>query len=145
MKTFMAYDESNIFARIIRGEAPAYKVFEDDETLAFLDVMPQSDGHTLVLPKMPAEDLFGLKEPYASAVIRTARHIARGIDAAFKPAGIRLMQLNGAAAGQTVFHFHLHVIPCHTGITDRSHGQQLAESRILEMHAQKLREALSSL
>jgi len=141
----MAYDDNNIFARILRDEASAYQVFEDDETMAFLDVMPLSDGHTLVLSKMPAENLFSLVEPYTSAVFRTAQHVARGVDSAFEPDGIRLMQLNRAAAGQTVFHFHLHIIPCYAGVAEQKHGGKLAEAKTLEICAQKLRDAIAGL
>ena len=111
----MAYDPNNIFARIIRGEAQAHRVYEDDATLAFLDLMPQSDGHTLILPKAPAENLFDLDARAAGAVILTTQKIARAVQAAFKPDGIVVMQFNGSEAGQTVFHFHMHVVPRYPG------------------------------
>ncbi|MDH3512050.1 MAG: HIT family protein [Gammaproteobacteria bacterium] len=139
----MAYDETNIFAKILRGEASAFSVYETDDCLAFLDVMPQSDGHTLVLPKAAAEDLFDLEEDMAATLIKTVQHVARGVREAFNPDGIRLMQLNGAAAGQTVLHFHMHVIPCYAGQAPAKHARGMAPPEILEEHAEKLRNALA--
>src|SRR5882757_3011453 len=98
----MAYDQNNIFAKILRGEIPACTVYEDAETLAFMDVMPQSDGHTLVIPKAPAENLFDLAPDALAALIKSTQRVARGVRAAFQPDGLTLMQFNGAAAGQTV-------------------------------------------
>lgn len=138
----MAYDPNNIFARILRGEIPAYRVFEDERTLAFMDVMPQSDGHTLVLPKAPAENLFDLDPEMAAAVIRNAQRIAIAVKRAFKPDGITLMQFNGPVAGQTVFHFHLHIVPCYADRPLRTHGRKMAEPALLEAHAQRIRSLL---
>lgn len=141
----MAYDDQNIFARILRGDAPAWRVYEDDRTLAMLDVMPQSDGHTLVLPKTPAENLFELDDAFAAAVIQTSRLVARGVRVAFRPDGVRLMQFNGPAAGQTVFHFHMHVIPCFEGRPLASHGRGMADEATLARHADALRSAIAGL
>jgi histidine triad (HIT) family protein len=138
----MAYDNDNIFARIIRGDAPSYRVFEDENTFAFLDVMPQSDGHTLVLPKTPAENLFDLDDASMVALMRTVKLVANGVSKAFKPDGIRLMQLNGPAAGQTVFHVHMHIVPCYEGTPRRTHSLEMAESAVLEKQAEILRTAL---
>lgn len=140
----MAYDPNNIFARILRGEAPAHKVHEDTHTIAILDVMPQSEGHTLVLPKCPAENLFDLDPDYAAAVMRTARHVAVGLRRAFAPDGITVMQFNGAAAGQTVFHYHLHLLPRWDGQPLQSHRRSLAEADLLVAHAERLRTALAA-
>jgi histidine triad (HIT) family protein len=139
----MAYDPSNIFARIIRGEVPAHRVYEDADTLAFLDLMPQSDGHTLVLPKAPAENLFDLDARMAGAVILTTQKVARAVRAAFRPAGIMLMQFNGADAGQSVFHFHMHIVPRYAGQPLRTHGRATAEKALLEEHAALIRAALA--
>ena len=141
----MTYDNENIFARILRDEIPSFKVFEDANTLAILDVMPQSDGHTLVLPKTAAENLFDLPGDDACAMIRAVQQVARGVRAAFEPDGIRLMQLNGAAAGQTVFHFHMHIIPCYEGQPLRRHARGMADAATLETHAAKIRAALDRL
>jgi histidine triad (HIT) family protein len=141
----MAYDDQNIFAKILRGKAEAFTVFENDDCLAFLDVMPQSEGHTLVLPRKPAENIFDLEESSANALIKTVKHIARGVQKAFEPDGIRLMQLNGAAAGQTVFHLHVHIIPCYQDQPLRRHSEGMAPADMLERHAAKIRAALKTI
>jgi len=140
----VAYDPNNIFAKIMRGEIPAHKVWEDDATIAILDVMPQSDGHTLVIPKAPAENLFELDPAMAAAVMRTGQRVALAVRRAFQPDGITLMQFNGAEAGQTVFHFHLHVVPRYAGQALRSHGRSFAEPAVLEEHAARLAAALKA-
>jgi histidine triad (HIT) family protein len=138
----MAYNPENIFAKILRGEMPCHRVYEDAETLAFLDVMPQADGHTLVLPKVAAENLFELDPAAAAAVIRTGQRVASALRDVFKPAGLTLMQFNGAEAGQTVFHFHLHVIPRYAGQPLRSHGRGFADAALLADQAARVRAAL---
>lgn len=141
----MAYDPNNIFAKIIRGEVPAFRVYEDERTLAFMDVMPQSDGHTLVLPKAPAENLFDLEPEMAGAVIRTGQKVAAAVKRAFGAAGITLMQFNGEVAGQTVFHFHLHILPRYADQPLRSHGRKMADAAVLEQHAERVRQALQDI
>jgi histidine triad (HIT) family protein len=138
----MAYDPDNIFARILRGEIPAYRVYEDADTLAFLDVMPQADGHVLVLPKAAAENLFDLDPAAAGAVIRTVQKVARAARDAFRADGVTIMQFNGPAAGQTVFHYHVHIVPRVEGQPLRSHGRGMADAKLLEEHAARLRAAL---
>ena len=107
----MAYDRNNVFAKILRGEIPSTKVHEDENTLAFMDVMPQADGHVLVVPKEQAENIFDLSAEGAAALIRTTQRVARAVKTAMAAPGIMLAQLNGSEAGQTVFHIHFHVIP----------------------------------
>jgi histidine triad (HIT) family protein len=141
----VAYDPNNIFAKILRGEVPSHKVWEDDATIAILDVMPQSDGHTLVIPKAPAENLFELDTPMLEAVTRTGQRMALAVQRAFQPDGVTLMQFNGAEAGQTVFHFHLHVVPRYAGQPLRSHGRGFADPAMLATQAAQLRTALESL
>lgn len=138
----MAYDSSNIFAKILRGEIPAHKVYEDDSTLAILDVMPQADGHTLIIPKAKAENLFDLEPQMAETVMRVGQRVALAARQVFRPEGITLMQFNGAEAGQTVFHFHLHVIPRYAGQALRSHGRGFADPAVLAEQAERLRTAL---
>lgn len=138
----MAYDQNNIFAKILRGELPAYRLYEDARTLAILDVMPQSDGHTLVLPKAPAENLFDLEPQMAGAVILTVQKLARAVRDAMNADGITLMQFNGAAAGQTVFHFHMHIVPRYADRPLLGHGRKMAEAALLEEHARRIRAAL---
>lgn len=140
----MTYDNDNIFAKILRGEMDAYTVYENDHCLAFLDVMPQSDGHTLVLPRYPATDLFDLDPNAARELIVAVQHVARGVRAAFEPDGIRLMQLNGTTAGQSVFHIHMHVIPCYARQPMRGHGRDFAPAETLEKHAGMIRAALDN-
>jgi len=138
----MAYDSDNIFAKIIRGEIPAFTVYEDDDTLAFMDVMPQSPGHTLVIPKMPAENLFDLELASATAVLKTTQLVAGAVLEAFKADGIMLNQFNGPAAGQTVFHFHMHIVPRYEGVPLRRHTGDMENSEVLEEQATKIRALL---
>ncbi|HET7203179.1 MAG TPA: HIT family protein [Steroidobacteraceae bacterium] len=138
----MAYDTNNIFARILRGEIPAHKVFEDAHTLAFMDVMPQADGHTLVIPKHPAENLFDLPGEELSATILATQRVARAVRKAFDSPGIMIAQLNGTAAGQSVFHVHFHVVPRFAGIDLRFHAREMADHAILAAHAERVRAAL---
>ncbi|MEQ1802392.1 MAG: HIT family protein [Gammaproteobacteria bacterium] len=140
----MAYDPTNIFAKILRGEVPAHKVFEDEWTIAIMDVMPQSDGHTLVIPRSAAENLFDLDPAMAEAVIRTGQRVALAVRRAFAPDGVTLMQFNGAEAGQTVFHFHLHVVPRYAGKPLRSHGRSFADPAVLGEQAARLKAALEA-
>jgi len=140
----VAYDKNNIFAKIIRGEISAFRVYEDEHVLAFLDVMPQSDGHTLVLPKSEAENLFDLDPKMAAAVITAGQNIARAVKKAFDADGIMLVQYNGPAAGQSVFHFHLHIVPRYADAPLRDHGRRMADAALLEEHARRIREALKN-
>jgi histidine triad (HIT) family protein len=138
----MAYDPSNIFARILRGEIPAHKVFEDAHTLAFMDVMPQSDGHTLVIPKADAENLFDLAPESLTATMLTTQRVARAVKKAFDPPGLMIAQLNGRGAGQSVFHIHFHIVPRYEGIDLRFHSRDMADQQLLAQQAAKIRAAL---
>jgi histidine triad (HIT) family protein len=138
----MAYDADNVFARILRGEIPAHRVFEDTHTLAFMDVMPQADGHTLVIPKHAAENLFDLPEQDLAATILTTQRVARAVRQAFDAPGILIAQLNGAAAGQSVFHLHFHVVPRFAGLDLRFHAREMADPATLAAHAERVRAAL---
>ena len=106
-----AYDDNNIFAKMLDGDIPCHKVYEDDKTLAFMDIMPQAEGHVLVIPKQKAVDLADLEPEYAAAVLMTAKKVMQAQRQVFEREGIIQMQLNGAQAGQTVFHYHVHLIP----------------------------------
>ena len=139
----MAYDTNNIFAKILRGEIPAVKVYEDDATLAFMDVMPQAPGHTLVIPKSPAEDLFDLDIDVGKNVLRTTQLVARAVKIALNADGIVLSQFNGPAAGQTVFHFHMHIVPRFENVPLRRHTGDMENPEVLEEQAKKIRAALS--
>lgn len=105
------YDDNNIFAKMLKGEIPYHKVYEDDKTLAFMDIMPQAEGHVLVIPKQKAVDLGELEPEYAAAVLMTSKKIMQAQRQVFEREGIIQMQFNGAQAGQTVFHYHVHLIP----------------------------------
>ena len=109
--TQTAYQDDNIFAKMLKGEIPYHKVYEDDKTLAFMDIMPQAAGHVLVIPKQKAVDLVDLEPEYAAAVLMTSKKIMQAQRQLFKREGIIQMQLNGSEAGQTVFHYHVHLIP----------------------------------
>ncbi len=138
----MAYDKDNIFARIVRGEIPCHKVYEDADTLAFMDIMPQAEGHTLIVPKTAAEDIFTTPPDSVAAAIRTAQKVARAIKMAFSPPGIMIAQLNGPAAGQSVFHLHFHVIPRYSGKDLGIHAAEPVDSAVLAAHAARIRAAL---
>ena len=140
----MSYDSSNIFARILRGEIPAHKVFEDEHTLAFMDVMPQVDGHTLVIPKAPAENILEVPPDALAATILTTQRVAAAVKQAFDAPGILIAQLNGKAAGQSVFHIHFHVLPRHDGFDLRFHARDMADQRLLAEHAARVRAALAA-
>lgn len=140
----MAYDRNNIFAKILRGEIPAFKVHEDEHTLAFMDVMPQSDGHTLVVPKFAAENLFDLPVDRLHALIGATQRIAAAARQAFQADGITLMQFNGEAAGQTVFHIHFHIVPRYHNEPLHVHGRAMADQEVLARHAAQLRQTLVS-
>ena len=138
----MGYDTSNIFARILRGEIPSHKVYEDEHTLAFMDAMPQADGHTLVIPKTAAENLFDLPEPALTATILTTQRVARAVRKAFNSPGILIAQLNGREAGQSVFHIHFHIVPRRGGVDLRFHARDMADHNVLAEHAARVRAAL---
>lgn len=138
----VAYENNNIFAKIIRGEMPSYPVYEDEHTLAFMDVMPQVPGHTLVIPKFPAEDMLDVDAEFLAATICVTQNIAAAVKKAFEAPGIMIAQLNGAAAGQTVFHLHFHILPRHDGIEFKIHARDMEDGAVLEAHAQRIRAAL---
>ena len=138
----MPYDRSNIFARILRGEIPCIKIYEDDKTLAFMDVMPQAEGHTLVVPKEEAENIFDLSPESAAALIATTQKVARAVKTALGVPGLMIVQLNGRAAGQSVFHIHMHIIPRAHGIELEFHERNMVPPETLEPIAARIRAAL---
>ena len=122
------YDAGNIFAKIIRGEMPAAKVFEDDHTLAFMDVFPQAKGHTLVIPKQSdARNILDVDPQALGRLILTVQRVTRAVERAFQPDGIMVSQFNGATAGQTVYHLHFHIIPRWDGVALGRHGTGMAD------------------
>ena len=138
----MAYDANNIFAKILRGEIPSVKVYEDGNTLAFMDVMPQAEGHVLVIPKEQAENIFDLSPDGAAAMMATTQKVAKAVKKGLGVPGIMLAQLNGAPAGQSVFHVHFHIIPRGGGVDMKFHAQDMVDPKTLEPIAAKIRSAL---
>ena len=138
----MAYDANNIFAKILRGEVPSVKVYEDDKTLAFMDVMPQADGHTLVIPKEPAENIFELSPEGAAAMVRTTQKVAKAVKKGLEAPGVMIFQLNGKPAGQSVFHVHFHVVPRSQGIDLKLHARGMESPDKLKAIAEKIKAAL---
>lgn len=127
------YDPENIFAKIIRGQAPCYKVYEDEQVLAFLDLFPQSKGHTLVIPKQAAaRNILEIDAESLCAVTRVVHKLAKVLDEELQPAGIQIAQFNGAPAGQTVFHLHMHIIPRFEGEQLGIHASAKADPAELE-------------
>ena len=137
-----AYDPNNPFAKILRGEFPCYKVYEDGHTLAFLDIMPRCAGHTLVIPKAPARNILDISPDDFAHVARGAHKIARAAMTAFKADGMKLQQFNEAAGGQVVFHLHMHVMPRHDGIALLPPASRKEDVKVLEDNATKLVAAL---
>ncbi|MEN8405876.1 HIT family protein [Acinetobacter seifertii] len=137
----MAYDDQNIFAKILRGELPAIKLYEDDQVLAFMDIMPQADGHALVIPKTPAVTLLDLPPEAAAYTIQIVQKIAKAMETALNLDGIVLMQLSGASAGQTVPHVHFHLIPTNVHQLGK-HAAQLGDQDKIKALAEKIKAAL---
>jgi histidine triad (HIT) family protein len=140
----MPYDPNNIFARMVRGEIPCIRVHEDEHTLAFMDIMPQSDGHTLVVPKVAGENLLDTPPQSVAAAIVTTQRVARAVRSAMGAPGIIVTQFNGSTAGQTVFHLHFHVIPVYQPGQLRMHARDKADPAKLESQAAKIRAALAA-
>ena len=136
-----AYDPDNIFGKILKGEIPSHKVYEDDDTLAFMDVMPQSRGHTLVIPKTGSRNLFDAEPQVLANLIQKTQRVARAAMSAMDADGLRVAQFNEAPAGQTVFHLHFHVIPMYDGVPLRPHTGEMADQDELAAQAEKIRTA----
>jgi len=140
----MTYDDTNVFAKILRGELPAHKVYEDETAIAFMDLMPQSTGHTLVLPKTPSRNLLDADPATLGPLMAVVQKIARAAKQAFEADGVTVSQFNEAAAGQTVFHLHVHILPRFEGVPLKPHTGQMEKPEVLAEHAEKLRAVLAS-
>ena len=138
-----AYDDNNIFAKMLNGDIPYHKVYEDDKTLAFMDIMPQAEGHVLVIPKQKAVDLADLEPQYAAAVLMTAKKVMQAQRQVFEREGIIQMQLNGAQAGQTVVDYHVHLIPSSIHELGGHAVTQADQGELAEM-AKQLAEAIDA-
>ena len=136
-----AYDDQNIFAKILRGEIPSVRVYEDDETLCFMDIMPRADGHCLVIPKTPCRNVLDASDAQLAAVMRTVRNVANAAMAGFEADGITLQQFNEDAGGQEVYHLHFHILPRHAGVSLRPAGQ-MGDMDAINANAEKIRAAL---
>ena len=139
-----SYDPNNIFAKILRGELPCYKVYEDDKALAFLDIMPRAPGHALVLPKVPARNLFDIAADDLAHVAKVAQKIAKAQMTAFGADGVTIQQFNEGAGGQVVFHLHVHVIPRKAGVAMKPPAAEKEKPDVLADQAKKLSAALSA-
>jgi histidine triad (HIT) family protein len=135
----MSYDPQNVFARILRGELPCVRLFDDEYTLAFMDLMPQTEGHALVITREPAETVFDLSREGAAACMRTTQHVAAAVKRAFDAPGMLITQVNGAAAGQSVPHVHFHIIPRRPGEQLLMHAAVKADPEVLREQAERIR------
>jgi histidine triad (HIT) family protein len=141
--TSPAYDDNNIFAKILKGEIPSYRVYEDEYTVAFMDVMPQSPGHTLVVPKAPSRNIFDADPAALQQAITVVQKIAVAVREAFDADGVYIAQFNEPPAGQTVFHLHFHVIPRIEGVALKPHSGKMEDGAVLAENARKIIEALA--
>ena len=138
----MTYDRNNVFAKVLRGELPSHTIYEDEDTLAFLDIMPRSDGHVLVITKEEARDLFDVSPEALAKLMAVVQKLAPKIKNAMGADGVLIAQFNGAAAGQTVFHLHVHIIPREEGVELKPHAGKMADKAALAATAEKIRKKL---
>jgi histidine triad (HIT) family protein len=137
-----SYDSNNIFAKILRGELPAHKVYEDEKAFAFLDIMPRAPGHTLVIPKSPARTFLDIAPDDLAHVIKVTQRIARAAVSVFASDGLTIQQFNEPAGGQVVFHLHVHVIPRQNGVPLKPPASYKEEPAVLSEQALRLAAAL---
>lgn len=140
----MAYDNDNVFAKILRDELPCHKVYEDSETFAFMDIMPRANGHTLVIPKTPAINIFDVDPDTLCTLIKTVHTLAPFVREAMESDGVIVQQFNEAAAGQMVFHIHFHIIPRWKGVQLKPHTGDMEDPDVLAENAKKITEALNA-
>ncbi|HJU32723.1 MAG TPA: HIT family protein [Hyphomicrobiaceae bacterium] len=140
----MAYDSNNVFAKILRGDLPAQKVYEDAETLAFMDIMPRCEGHTLVIPKTPARNILDASPAQLAACMRTVSKVANAAMKAFDADGITLQQFNEPAGGQVVFHLHFHVLPRMEGVSLGPPASKMEKPEVLAAAAERIRKAMAA-
>ena len=139
-----AYDDSNIFAKILRRELPCHEVHDDEHALAFMDIMPRGDGHALVIPKVKARNILDIGADDLARLIKVVQTIAKAVKQAFDADGVTIQQFNEPAGGQVVFHLHFHVIPRWDGVPLKPHSAQMAKPEVLQAHAARIRAALQS-
>ncbi|MEJ0095833.1 MAG: HIT family protein [Methylocella sp.] len=136
------YDQSNIFAKILRGELPCHKVYEDDVALAFMDIMPRADGHVLVIPKAFARNILDVDPHVLSALMLRVQKVARGVKTAVAAEGLTIQQFNESAGGQIVFHLHFHILPRWDDVTLRPHSGVMEKNKVLAAFAKKIAAAI---
>jgi len=139
----VAYDPQNVFAKILRGEIPAHKVYEDDIALAMMDIMPRAEGHTLVIPKQPARGLIDVDPENLAQLIKRVQHVAKAVKTAFGAEGLTLQQFNESAGGQVIFHLHFHILPRWAGVALRPPGA-MADNDRLKGQAEQIKAALGA-
>lgn len=137
-----AYDADNVFAKILRGQIPCHRLYEDERTLAFMDIMPGVDGHCLVIPKAPARNLLDCPAEDLAAVVATVQRLALAVRKAFQADGVTIQQFNEAAGGQEVFHLHFHVMPRREGVKIRPQPRAMQDGAVLASQAEAIRAAL---
>ena len=140
----MNYDNQNIFAKILRKELPSEIIFEDEKTLVIMDIMPRVEGHMLVIPKNPCRNILDASRDQLNACIATVQRISKAAVAAFKADGITVQQFNETAGGQEVFHLHFHILPRKTGVSLRPHDGTMADLKVLQTYAEKIRSFLET-
>lgn len=140
--TTSSYDDNNVFARILRGELPAERLYEDEATLVIMDIMPRATGHCLVIPKAPARNILDAGPDSLSAVMATVQRMARAVMKAFAADGVTIQQFNEPAGGQVVFHLHFHVMPRFDGVALKPHTGTMEDGAVLKENAAKIRNAL---
>ena len=140
----MAYDNDNIFAKILRGEIPSEKLYEDDDTYVFMDIMPRADGHCLIIPKTPCRNMLDASDEELAACLRTTRLMGHAVMKAFEAGGVTVQQFNEGVGGQEVFHLHYHVLPRHEGVGLRPPGK-MEDMAVLKANADKIRAALAEM
>ncbi|RLP23421.1 HIT family protein [Mesorhizobium sp. YM1C-6-2] len=139
----MSYDDTNIFAKILRGELPSHKIYEDADTFAFMDIMPRGDGHCLVIPKQPSRNILDADAASLASLIASVQKVSRAVVKAFSADGVTVQQFNEQAGGQVVFHLHFHVIPRFDGVALRPHTGDMEKPETLAANAEKIKAALA--
>ena len=140
----MSYDPNNVFAKILRGELPCEKVYEDDSTLAFMDIMPRADGHVLVVPKNGARNILDIAVADLQATIATVQKVAKAVKRGMNADGLTIQQFNESAGGQVVFHLHFHILPRWEGVSLRPHSGEMAPGEALAKYAGQIRNAFGA-
>jgi len=144
MTTAKTYEPDNIFTKIMRGDLPAHRIYEDDHTYAFMDIMPRGDGHCLVIPKEGARNILDVKPDSLNATMQTVQMVAKAVMKAFDADGVTIQQFNETAGGQVVFHLHFHVIPRFDGVPLKPHSGEMENNDVLAANAEKIIGALGN-